>query len=107
MYNAASGKSFTKTVTSSDKLCLADAEWIEEDLVVDDSTGEGLANFGTITFTNAIATTKTGTMSPGDDPIYMVRNLYEHKPSISTLLTMQILLTQLCFRMLRTTPATF
>lgn len=69
--NAASGKSFTKTVTSSDKLCLADAEWIEEDLVVDDSTGEGLANFGSIVFEDAIATTTSGTMSPGDDPIYM------------------------------------
>lgn len=71
MSNAASGKSFTKTVTSTDELCLADAEWIEEDLVVDDSAGEGLANFGSVTFTDAIATTTSGTMSPGDDPIYM------------------------------------
>lgn len=76
MSNAASGKSITKTVTSTDKLCLADAEWIEEDLVVDDATNEGLANFGTVTFTDAIATTKTGTMSPGDNPTYMVSRLY-------------------------------
>lgn len=75
MTNHASGQTFTKTVTSSDELCLADAEWIEEDLVVDDSTGEGLANFGSVTFTDAIATTKTGTMSPGSNHIYMVSHL--------------------------------
>ncbi|KAF3762094.1 concanavalin A-like lectin/glucanase, partial [Cryphonectria parasitica EP155] len=71
MSNAASGKSYSKTVTSTYELCLADAEWIEEDLVVDDAVNEGLANFGSVTFEDAIATTKTGTLSPGDDPIYM------------------------------------
>lgn len=84
MYNAASGTSFTKTVTSTDELCLADAEWIEEDLVVDDATTEGLANFGSVTFTDAIATTKTGTMSPGDDPIFMDVEDDENTPLTSS-----------------------
>lgn len=101
MSNAANGKSFTHTMTSTDKLCLADAEWIEEDLVVDDAEGEGLANFGSVTFTNAVATTKTGTMNPGDNPIYMVSG-----QSFEVWYLMCIILTQCCCRMSRTTLAT-
>lgn len=49
--NTTTGKSFSKTVTSSDKLCETDAEWILEDVTFeDDSTG--LANFGSATFSN-------------------------------------------------------
>lgn len=69
--NAANGKTFTKTVTSTAELCLENAEWIAEDIVVDDPVNIGLASFSSITFTDAIATTKNGTtLSPGDNPIF-------------------------------------
>lgn len=49
--NTTTGKSFSKTVTSSDKLCNTDAEWILEDVTFsDDNTG--LANFGSVTFSD-------------------------------------------------------
>lgn len=49
--NTTTGKKFSKTVTSSDKLCLTDAEWILEDVTFeDDSTG--LADFGSVTFSD-------------------------------------------------------
>lgn len=70
MENKSAGKTFTKTVTSSSELCLADAEWIEEDLVID-SDDIGLADFGTVTFEDAVATTKTGTLSLTGDASYM------------------------------------
>ena len=49
--NTTTGKSFSKTVTSSDKLCGTDAEWILEDVTFeDDSTG--LADFSSVTFSD-------------------------------------------------------
>ncbi|EFW99492.1 aspergillopepsin-2 [Grosmannia clavigera kw1407] len=81
MENLAAGKSFSKDVTSTDELCLADAEWIQEDLVAD-STAEGQADFGTITFANATAYTKTGTLPPTSDT-----NLMDIKDSNNRQLT--------------------
>lgn len=60
MENKSTGKSETKTVTSTDVLCGQAAEWIMEDLSIDGST-IGLANYGNVTFTNAYATTSDGT----------------------------------------------
>ncbi|KAK8908778.1 hypothetical protein QC760_003127 [Botrytis cinerea] len=59
MENKSTGKSETKTVTSTDQLCGQAAEWIMEDLSIDGST-IGLANYGNVTFSNAYATTKEG-----------------------------------------------
>lgn len=49
--NTTTGKSFSKTVTSSDKLCNSDAEWILEDVTFEDDK-TGLANFGSVTFSD-------------------------------------------------------
>ncbi|KAA8575272.1 hypothetical protein EYC84_004456 [Monilinia fructicola] len=57
--NKSTGKSETKTVESSSVLCGEAAEWIVEDLSVDDGN-TGLASFGNVTFSNAFATTKEG-----------------------------------------------
>ncbi|KAF5871638.1 putative scytalidoglutamic peptidase protein [Botrytis fragariae] len=59
MENKSTGKSETKTVTSTDQLCGQAAEWIMEDLSIDGST-IGLANYGNVTFSNAYAATKEG-----------------------------------------------
>lgn len=61
--NNTTGKKFSKTVTSSDALCLGAVEWIMEDVTFDDDK-TGLANFGTCTFTNAAFTSsKTESLS--------------------------------------------
>ncbi|KAK7749685.1 hypothetical protein SLS53_000264 [Cytospora paraplurivora] len=49
--NTTTGKKFSKTVTSSDKLCLTDAEWILEDVTFEDDT-TGLADFDSVTFSD-------------------------------------------------------
>ncbi|KUI63180.1 Aspergillopepsin-2 [Cytospora mali] len=49
--NQTTGKSFSKTVTSSDELCGTDAEWILEDVTFEDDS-DGLANFTSVTFSD-------------------------------------------------------
>jgi hypothetical protein len=62
MENQSTGKSFTKTVTdSSAALCGSAIEWIMEDLVVDGSEN-GLADFGTVTFSDAAGTSSSGSV---------------------------------------------
>lgn len=62
--NNSSGKSVSKSITSSAALCQQNAEWIVEDF----EEGGGLvpfANFGTVTFTGASAgLVSGGTTSP-------------------------------------------
>ncbi|KAI3399466.1 hypothetical protein diail_6728 [Diaporthe ilicicola] len=55
MENKTNGKNFTTTVTSSDALCGTAAEWILQDVTPLDST-KGLANFGSVTFSDIKAT---------------------------------------------------
>ncbi|KAK6064043.1 peptidase A4 family protein [Seiridium cupressi] len=63
MENQSNGQTFTKTVSDSDALCGKSIEWIMEDLSVDGDEN-GLANFGTLTFTDASGTSSSGTVSP-------------------------------------------
>ncbi|APA05637.1 hypothetical protein SS1G_02038 [Sclerotinia sclerotiorum 1980 UF-70] len=63
MENKSTGKSYTKTVSSTNTLCGVSAEWIMEDLSIDTNT-EGLANYGSVVFTDAIATTSSKTVNP-------------------------------------------
>lgn len=65
MENTTTGKKVSKDMTSSNALCLASAEWIMEDVTFDDDS-TGLANFGTLTFTDAVATTNQRTLGPAD-----------------------------------------
>ncbi|EIN07874.1 hypothetical protein PUNSTDRAFT_114298 [Punctularia strigosozonata HHB-11173 SS5] len=61
--NNTTGKSVSKTISSSSALCEQDAEWIVEDF----ESGGSLvpfANFGTVTFTGASAGLSSGTTTP-------------------------------------------
>ncbi|EIW83421.1 hypothetical protein CONPUDRAFT_164374 [Coniophora puteana RWD-64-598 SS2] len=61
--NTTSGQKVNQALTSSSALCEQDAEWIVEDF----EENGGLvpfANFGTVTFSDASATTPSGSLSP-------------------------------------------
>ncbi|EIW83425.1 hypothetical protein CONPUDRAFT_102200 [Coniophora puteana RWD-64-598 SS2] len=61
--NTTSGQKVNQDLTSSSALCEQDAEWIVEDF----EENGGLvpfANFGTVTFSDASATTSSGAVSP-------------------------------------------
>ena len=60
--NLTNGQTVSEDLTSNAALCLQDAEWIVEDLT-EVSGLAPLANFGTVTFTNAEAS-GTGTYTP-------------------------------------------
>ncbi|KAJ4477903.1 concanavalin A-like lectin/glucanase domain-containing protein [Lentinula edodes] len=64
--NNTKGTTVSKTVSSSSKLCEYNAEWIVEDFEECGSTCElvPFANFGTVEFTGAEATTSSGTVTP-------------------------------------------
>ncbi|KAJ7194249.1 peptidase A4 family-domain-containing protein [Mycena pura] len=70
--NLSNGQSSTVDITSPSPLCLANAEWIVEDF----EEGTFLmpfANFGTITFTDASATTRSGsTVGPSGDGSHII-----------------------------------
>lgn len=57
--NLTSGQQVSKDITSRSALCLENAEWIVEDY---EENGElvPLTDFGTVAFTNAFATTTSG-----------------------------------------------
>lgn len=62
MENESNGKTFTKSVSDADALCGTAIEWIMEDLVVDGDEN-GLANFGTVTFSSASGNSSSGSVS--------------------------------------------
>lgn len=66
--NTTKGKSVTHTFTGqTGDLCQTNAEWIVEDYTQTTGSTESLVplvDWGTITFTNAHATTSSGTVSP-------------------------------------------
>ncbi|EIW81881.1 hypothetical protein CONPUDRAFT_55157 [Coniophora puteana RWD-64-598 SS2] len=61
--NTTTGQTVTQDITSSSALCEENAEWIVEDFEENGSLVE-FANFGTVTFTDAYATTSSGQVSP-------------------------------------------
>lgn len=65
MENTSTGKSFTKTVTSDNEMCLDTVEWIMEDVTSDDSSS-GLAAFDTLTFADSVWVTDKGTYTAAD-----------------------------------------
>ncbi|KAJ3880071.1 acid proteinase [Lentinula edodes] len=71
--NNSKGTSATKTVTSTARLCETNAEWIVEDFEEcegNDCELVPFANFGTIEFTGASATTSSGTVTPAGATIF-------------------------------------
>ncbi|KAF5383155.1 hypothetical protein D9615_004962 [Tricholomella constricta] len=63
IHNLSTGQTVSKAISSTAHLCQANAEWIVEDF---ESGGSlvPLADFGTVTFSNAHATTSSGTVGP-------------------------------------------
>jgi len=57
--NVTTGKTVTKSITSSSALCLENAEWIVEDFEENGSLVP-LADWGTLVYSDAVATTNTG-----------------------------------------------
>ncbi|KAE9392879.1 hypothetical protein BT96DRAFT_959221 [Gymnopus androsaceus JB14] len=67
--NHSKGTSVSKSISSSAKLCEYNAEWIVEDF--EECEGDNcslvpFADFGTVMFTGAEATTSSGTVTPAD-----------------------------------------
>uniref|UniRef100_A0ABR3THI5 Aspergillopepsin n=1 Tax=Diplodia intermedia TaxID=856260 RepID=A0ABR3THI5_9PEZI len=70
--NLTTGKSVSKSITSSSALCGENAEWIVEDF---ESNGElvAFADFGTVLFTGASADTTTETIGTSDATLIDIR----------------------------------
>ncbi|KAJ7192204.1 peptidase G1 [Mycena pura] len=70
--NLSNGQSSTVGLTSPSPLCLANAEWIVEDFQ-EDTFLMPFANFGSITFTDASATTQSGsTVGPSGSGSHLI-----------------------------------
>jgi len=82
--NLSTGQTVTKSLTSTSALCQENAEWIVEDF----EEGGGLvpfANFGTVTFTNAVATTLSGsTLGPSGSTLIDIEQGSTVLTSVST-----------------------
>jgi hypothetical protein len=63
--NLSNGQTVTKDLSSDYALCEYNAEWIVEDFEEGNSL-VSFADFGAITFSNAVATTSDGTVGPSD-----------------------------------------
>ncbi|KAG6828953.1 hypothetical protein H0H87_012983 [Tephrocybe sp. NHM501043] len=82
--NKTTGKSVSKSLTSTAALCQQNAEWIVEDF---ESGGSlvPLANFGTVEFTGAVATTSTGTtVGPRGATVFDIQQNGKVLTSVST-----------------------
>jgi len=82
--NVTTGKTVTKAITSTSALCLENAEWIVEDFE-EGSSLVTLADFGSVKFTNAKATTASGTVQgPADGTVLDIKQSGTVKTSVST-----------------------
>jgi len=81
--NVTTGKTVTKSITSTSALCEQDAEWIVEDYE-EGSSLVPLANFGTVTFTGASASTSSGTVGPSGATIIDLKQGSTVYTSVST-----------------------
>jgi len=82
--NVSTGVTVSKALTSSAKLCQENAEWIVEDFE-EGSSLVPFANFGTVTFTDAEATTVSGsTVGPSGAVIIDLEQNSQVLTSVST-----------------------
>ncbi|KAG8851120.1 hypothetical protein FRB96_009461 [Tulasnella sp. 330] len=82
--NNTTGKTVTKSLTSTAALCEQNAEWIVEDFE-EGSSLVPFANFGTVTFTNALATTSSGsTVGPKGATLIDIQQNGKTLTSVST-----------------------
>ncbi|KAG8888316.1 hypothetical protein FRB98_007974 [Tulasnella sp. 332] len=81
--NNTTGKTVAKSLTSTYALCEENAEWIVQDLE-EGSSFVPLANFGTVEFTNAYATSPSGTtISPASATIIDIQQSNKVLTSVS------------------------
>ncbi|KAG6806340.1 hypothetical protein H0H92_011685 [Tricholoma furcatifolium] len=82
--NESTGKTVSKSLTSSVPLCQENAEWIVEDFDDGDSM-VSFANFGSVTFNSASAITQSGTsVSPSGATLFDIEQNGEILTSVST-----------------------
>ncbi|KAI0057445.1 hypothetical protein BV25DRAFT_1902681 [Artomyces pyxidatus] len=81
--NVSTGKSVTKSLTSSSALCGQDAEWIVEDFE-EGSSLVPFANFGSVTFKDASATTGSGSKGPSGANVIDIKQSNKVLTSVST-----------------------
>ncbi|KZT64968.1 hypothetical protein DAEQUDRAFT_677555 [Daedalea quercina L-15889] len=81
--NLTTGETVTKSITSSSALCEEDAEWIVEDYEEGDSLVP-FANFGTVTFTSASATSGSGSTGPSGATLIDIEQNNKVLTSVST-----------------------
>ncbi|KAJ7237726.1 peptidase A4 family-domain-containing protein [Mycena haematopus] len=82
--NVSTGVTVSKSLTSTAELCLENAEWIVEDYE-DDGSQVPFANFGTVAFTEASATTQSGsTVGPSDAVLITMQQNNQVLTSVST-----------------------
>ena len=82
--NVSTGQTVTKSLSSSSALCEENAEWIVEDFEENGSLVP-FANFGTVTFSNAVATTSSGsTVGPSGSTIIDIEQNNQVLTSVST-----------------------
>jgi len=82
--NNTTGKTVTQSLTSTAALCEENAEWIVEDFE-EGSSLVPFANFGTVTFTNAYATTNSGsTVGPSGATLIDIQQNSQTLTSVST-----------------------
>jgi len=82
--NVTTGRSVSKSLTSNSALCLENAEWIVEDFEEGNSLVP-FADFGTVTFSNAVATTASGsTVTPSGATLIDIEQGSKVLTSVST-----------------------
>jgi len=81
--NQSTGKTVTKSLTSSSALCEQNAEWIVEDYEENGSLVP-FANFGTVTFSSASATTSSGSIGPSGATIIDIEQSGKVLTSVTT-----------------------
>lgn len=81
--NLTTGKTVSKSITSSSALCEQDAEWIVEDFEEDGSLVP-FANFGTVTFSSASAGKSSGSSGPSGATIIDIEQNSKVLTSVST-----------------------
>ncbi|KAG6853657.1 hypothetical protein C0991_002549 [Blastosporella zonata] len=82
--NKTTGKTVSKSLTSSSALCQENAEWIVEDYE-EGSSLVPFADFGTVTFTGASATTNSGTsVGPSGSTLIDIQQSGNILTSVST-----------------------
>ncbi|TFY69761.1 hypothetical protein EVJ58_g250 [Rhodofomes roseus] len=81
--NVSTGKTVSKSITSSSALCEENAEWIVEDYE-EGSSLVPFANFGTVTFSGASASTGSGSTGPSGATIIDIQQNGKTLTSVST-----------------------